>query len=201
MGYHEVLGILAGVIAFATVFPYVWDIIGGITKPNAVTYFVWTLLQGVALVAQIQIGASWSVFLLAGTTLNTGIIFLFALSKKYGYKEYGHADTLALILGAIAIGILIFTEHPVLAILLPILGDAIGAVPTLIKTKKYPHTEERFAWFLMFIASALAIVASEKMDIANLAYPVFLLFEALVIFCLAFFTKRTLVCQWGRGCV
>lgn len=199
MSPHEIIGVIAGVLAFASLVPYVWDIIGGITKPNTVTYFVWTLLQAIAVVAQFEAGASWSVFLLIGTTINTGIIFLLSLTK-YGYKHYTRVDTLALLLAGLAIAVLLFTDHPVLAILLPILADAIGAIPTVVKTKKYPHTEDRLAWFMMVVASALGIMATEKMDVANLAYPVFLLFEAIFIFCLAFFTKRSLVCKWGRGC-
>lgn len=193
------LGIAAGVLAFATVIPYVWDIIGGITKPNAVTYLVWTLLQGIAIIGQYEAGASWSVFLLIGTTLNTGIIFVLAIAG-YGYKEYARVDTAALLLAGAAILILVFSDHPVLAILLPVVADAIGAVPTLVKTKRHPETEERLSWFLMIVASALGILATDKYDMANLLYPCFLLVEAIVIFSLAFFGKRTLVCIWGRGC-
>ena len=201
MPIHEILGIASGILAFATIIPYVWDIVGGITKPNTVTYFVWTLLQSIALTAQIKVGASWSLYLLIGITINCGICFLFSLSKKYGYKEYGTVDTIALILAGISIAVLIFTDHPVLAILIPLVGDAIGAIPTLVKTRKYPHTEQRLAWFMMVLASALGVMATEKLDFANLAYPIFLLFESLIIFGLAFFTKRTLICRWGRGCV
>jgi hypothetical protein len=196
---HELIGIIAGVLAFVTVIPYVWDIIGGITKPNTVTYFVWTLLQSIAIMAQIQAGASWSIFLLVGTTINTGIIFLLSLTS-FGYKEYSRVDTVALVLAGVAIAVLIFTDHPVLAILLPVVADAIGAIPTLVKTRKYPHTEDRLAWFVMIIAAALGVLSTEKFDMANLLYPSFLLFEAVVIFSLAFFGKRTLVCKWGRGC-
>lgn len=199
MSTHEVIGIVAGVLAFATAIPYIWNIIGGITKPNTVTYFVWTLLQSIAIVAQLEAGASWSIFLLVGTTINCGIIFLISLTK-YGYKEYSWVDTIALLLAGIAIVILIFTEHPVLAILLPIVGDALGAIPTVVKTRKYPHTEDRTAWTFMVIASALGILATEKFDIANLAYPVFLFAEAAFILFLIVFTKRSVVCKWGRGC-
>ena len=196
---HELIGIIAGILAFATGIPYIWNIIGGITKPNTVTYFVWTLLQSIAIFAQFEAGASWSVFLVIGSTISIGIIFLLSLTK-YGYKEYSWVDTVALILAGIAILVLLFTDHPVLAIALPIVADAIGAIPTLVKTKKYPHTEDQLAWFIMIIASALGILATEKFDFANLLYPVFLLFEAIVIFSLAFFTKWTVVCKWGRGC-
>lgn len=196
---HELLGIAAGVLAFATIIPYAWDIIGGITKPNVVTYFVWTVLQAIAIAGQYEAGASWSVFLLIGTTVNTGLIFLLAIAG-YGYKEYTRADTIAIVLAVPALLILAFTHHPVLAILLPVIADGIGAIPTLVKTRKHPETEERLAWFLMIVASALGILATEKLDVANLLYPSFLLVEAVVIFCLAFFGKRTLVCRWGRGC-
>ncbi len=196
---YQLIGIIAGVLAFATGIPYIWNIIGGITKPNVVTYFIWTLLQTIALIAQFKAGASWSVYLLLGSTVSVGIIFLLSLTK-YGYKEYTWIDSVALVLGGIAIAILIFTDHPELAILLPIIADGIGAIPTIVKTRKYPHTEDQFAWFLMIIASALGIIATEKHDIANLAYPVFLLFETIVIFSIAFFTKKTVVCRWGRGC-
>lgn len=199
MSPHELIGIAAGVLAFGTAVPYIWNIIGGITKPNVVTYFVWTLLQSIAIFAQLKAGASWSIFLLAGSTVSIAIIFVLSLTK-YGYKQYTWVDTVALSLAGAAILVLVFTDHPVLAIFLPIIADAIGAIPTIVKTRKYPHTEDRTAWFLMIVASALGIVATEKMDVANLAYPVFLLFEAIGIFSLAFFTKRTLVCKWGRGC-
>jgi hypothetical protein len=199
MPTHELIGILAGLLAFATGIPYIWNIIGGITKPNVVTYFVWTLLQTIALVAQFKAGASWSIFLVLGSTISIAIIFLLSLTK-YGYKHYSWVDTVALILAGIAILILLFTDHPVLAIGLPILADAIGAIPTLVKTHKYPYTEDQLAWFMMIVASALGVISTEKMDLANLLYPSFLLCEAIVIFSLAFFTKKTVVCRWGRGC-
>ena len=60
MNWHELVGIASGVLAFLTVVPYVWDILGRITKPNVVTYLVWTLLQSIAIVAQLEAGASWS---------------------------------------------------------------------------------------------------------------------------------------------
>jgi hypothetical protein len=197
---HELVGIAAAIFALAAVVPYIWDIIGKITKPNTVTYFVWTLLQSIAIYAQIQAGASWSVFLMVGTTIGTAVVFILSLTH-YGYKHFTWVDAASLVLAGFAILILIFTKHPVLAILLPILGDAIGAMPTIVKTRDHPETEERLAWFLMIVACALGILATEKFDLANLAYPVFLLFEAIVIFCLAFFGKRKLVCKWGRGCV
>ena len=199
MSTQEIIGITAGILAFATAIPYIWNIIGGITKPNTVTYFVWTLLQTIAIFAQLEAGASWSIFLVVGSTINCGIIFLLSLTK-YGYKEYSWVDTPALILAGIAVAVLIFTEHPVLAILLPIVGDALGAIPTIVKTKKYPHTEDRTAWFLMIIASTLGIFATEKIDVANLAYPIFLWVEAVFIFSLIVFTKKNVVCKWGRGC-
>ncbi|MGE5541162.1 MAG: hypothetical protein ACM3TU_02665 [Bacillota bacterium] len=197
---HELIGIIAGLLAFGTGIPYIWNILGGITKPNVVTYFVWTLLQTIALIAQWRAGASWSILLLLGSTVSVAIIFLLSLTK-YGYKHYTPVDTIALLLAGLAVIILVFTDHPTLAILLPIVADGLGAIPTIVKTKKYPHTEDQLAWFLMIIASALGVIATEKMDVANLAYPIFLLFEATFIFSLAFFTKKTVVCRWGRGCV
>lgn len=196
---HQLIGLIAGLIAFASAIPYIWNILGGITKPNVVTYFVWTLLQTIALIAQWKAGASWSIFLLLGSTISSSIIFLLSLTK-YGYKHYTRVDTIALILAGLAVALLVFTNHPTLAIIVPIVADGLGAIPTLVKTKKYPHTEDQLAWFLMIIASALGVVATEKMDVANLAYPIFLLFEATFIFSLAFFSKKTVVCRWGRGC-
>jgi hypothetical protein len=196
---HQLIGIIAGVVAFAAIVPYIWDIIGGITKPNLVSYFIWTLLQSIAIVAQFQAGASWSVYFLMGSTLSCAIIFLLALTKC-GYKEYGWIDATALILAVVAIGVLIFTHHPVYALLLTIFADALGAIPTVVKTRKYPYTENKFAWTLTVISAMLGILATEKLDVANLAYPVFLLAESVLILAIAVFTKTALVCRWGRGC-
>ena len=199
MEIHQLIGILSGVIALVAVVPYIWNIVGGITKPNLVSYFVWTLLQSIAIFAQFKAGASWSVYLLIGSTINCGIVFLLALTK-YGYKEYSWVDTVALLLAGVAIVILLFTDHPVYSIILTITADALGAIPTITKTRKYPYTEDKLTWFLCAVSAALAIVATEQFDFANLGYPVYLLLEAMLIFALAYFIKTPLVCKWGRGC-
>ena len=55
-------------------------------------------------------------------------------------------------------------------------------------------------WDWLEADDVLGILATEKFDIANLAYPIFLFVEAAFILFLIVFTKKSVVCKWGRGC-
>ncbi|MDP2692870.1 MAG: hypothetical protein Q8O88_04495 [bacterium] len=177
------LSVVAGVI-------YIKDILqGGETRPNAVSVFLWTVLQAIALAAQLKAGASLSVVIVIFVTLNTAIVTVLALSG-YGYRKYGWVDFFCLVLAVAAIVGWQVTGNPVLAIGFAIAGDLFACVPTAVKTYKEPRSEHVPAWALITVASVLGVLSTDRLDMANLAFPLYLVVSNGAIFSLAYFGRR-----------
>ena len=171
-------------------FPYIRDILrGGETKPNAVSFFLWTVLQGIALVAQIKAGASWSIVIVFFVTMNTAIITVLALIG-YGYRKYGKIDLFCFILAVAAIVGWQVTGSPVVAIILAVVADFFASYPTVAKTYREPRSEQLTGWMLITIASILGVLSTDRWDIANLAFPMYLVLVNGTIFSLAYFGRR-----------
>ena len=189
LNWHVVAAALSGAFAFLAEFLYIRDIIrGGETKPNAVSFFLWTVLQTIALVAQIKAGASLSIVLITCVTLSTAVITVLAL-VGYGYRKYGKIDLSCLVLAVAAIVLWQITGRPVLAIVLAIIGDFFASLPTVAKTYREPRSEHLTAWALITVASVLGVLSADP-DAANLAFPVYLVAMNGAIFSLAYFGRK-----------
>lgn len=188
MDWYAALGIFAALLQLVSIIPYVKDMIYGTTRPNIVSWSIWALLVFIGIGAQWSAGASWSILLLAATGFNLTLVAGLGLFG-YGYKKYGLLDLVCLGLALFAIGMWFVFSDPVIAILLIIFADFCAGVPTLFKSFKDPHSEMLLSWVMIVVASALSLFSSEKIDIANLAYPAYLLaFNGLV----------SILIVWGR---
>ncbi len=191
MDWHGIVGIAAGLIQISSIIPYVRDILKGTTRPNIVSYILWTLLQLIAIFAQFSAGASWSIIILIATTFNTSLIVILCL-MGYGYKKYGLTDKICFVFAIVAIVFWQLTKQPLLALVLTILADLIAAIPTIVKTYREPHSELVVSWFMIMISSSLAGISTVKIDIANLIYPVYAFITNTTITAFAFFGQRSI---------
>src|SRR3989344_10830 len=190
LNWQIVTAALSGVFAVAGGVFYIKDILqGGETKPNAVSFFLWTVLQAIALIAQIEAGASLSVVLMFFVTINTAIVTVLAV-VGYGYQKYGKVDFLCFISAVAAIALWQVTGNPVLAIILAIVGDFLAALPTIVKTYREPRSEHLTAWAFVTAASALGVLSTDRLDAANLAFPLYLVVGNGSIFALAYFGRK-----------
>ena len=189
MEWHATVGVISGILQVGSIIPYVRDILKGTTRPNAVSTGLWMLLAGIAFVAQISAGASWSVILVGGIAFNCTVVTVLALSG-YGYAKYGKLDWLCLALGLTSIGAWILTENPVVAIILAVIASIIANIPTVVKTYREPHSEHAFSWLVVVTASSLSLLSTAQWNIQNLLYPFEDWILNLTIFSLAFWGQR-----------
>src|SRR6185369_12883158 len=95
-------GILSGILQIASVVPYLRGMLRRETKPNLVSFSLWTIIQAIAVVAQVQSGWSWSAVILIAVTINCFLITLLGL-KGYGFKQYTRLDIFCLIMAVISL--------------------------------------------------------------------------------------------------
>lgn len=75
------------------------------------------------------------------------------------------------------------TKEPNIAIFFAIISDGFAAVPTLIKSFKYPETETVGPFLGGLISSISSFFAIVVWDFSSLAFPLYLIFvNSLLIF-------------------
>ncbi len=190
MDWHGGLGIVAGLLQVSSIIPYAKDILKGSTRPNVVSFVIWTLIEVVAMVAQFSAGASWSVILLIATTFNTSLVVVLCF-MGYGYKKYGLLDKFCFVLAIAAIILWQVTRQPLVAIVLAVLADILASVPTIVKTYHDPHSEMVLPWFMIVVAAVLGIISTTKLNAANLVYPIYLFAMNAIITSVAFWGQHT----------
>jgi hypothetical protein len=171
MDWHELLGIGAAVIQVASFIPYIRDMIKGSTRPNLVSFLLWTLTLSITISALWSAGASWPLALLVGAWLGTvSVAVLVAIG--YGYNKFGYVEKISLVLSLAAIVLWQITSEPLVAIIFAVLADAIAYAPTLVKTYRDPTSESIIFWFAIFVADMLGAISTTKVDVANLLFPI-----------------------------
>lgn len=185
LNWHIVAAMLSGVVGVASLIPYITDMVRGDTRPNAVSFFLWTALEAIAFVAQLKAGASWSIVFVGVTVFNTAIITILALAG-YGYRAYGKFDAWCAFFCVAALVLWQMSGNPVVAIAFAIVADFCAALPTIKKVWREPHSEHAFAWSLISISGALGVFSTEILNAANLAFPVYVVVANTLVFSLIF---------------
>ena len=187
--WHLLIGIVSGILAAVSVIPYIKDILHGSTRPNVVSWFLWTLLLLISILAQMSAGASWSVIFLIGDFVGTFSIFWLCLIG-YGYRQYGYLELSCLTLAIVAIISWQLTGQPILAIVLSIVADIMASVPTVVKAYLDPWSEHSSTWLIIAGSSVLAILSTRVFDGVNLLFPMYIFLINLLIGSLSFVGRR-----------
>ena len=181
MDWHVIIGALAGLISIGATIPYLRDIVRGDTRPNVVSWSLWTIVVLITAFAQVSAGASWSLFLLIGSSIaNISVVVLCILG--YGYRRFELADKICLVLAFAALLFWWITSNPVIAIVLAVTADGIAYIPTYAKVYKHPKSETHLYWAILTFADMLALISVTKMSMANSLFPIsYAVFNALVV--------------------
>jgi len=81
-----------------------------------------------------------------------------------------------IVFGGCAITVLVWfvTGSPLVGLIMIMITDILGGIPTLRHSYYVPYEESKLAWILGFSANTLNLFAVEKWDFAHAAYPVYL---------------------------
>lgn len=165
-------GIMAVVIAIFGYTAYFRNIFNGNTKPHVFSWFIWGIITGMEFFGQIkgQAGAgAWVTGLTSIACLSISVI-----SLKRGKLDITRLDWFSFAGAIVAILLWIITKDPILSILLGIVIDALGYVPTFRKSIYHPYQETVITWFLNGLKFLFALFALEKLNFLSAVYPVYL---------------------------
>lgn len=170
---QELFTIISAILILIAAPPYIIDTIRGNTKPERITWLIFSVLGIIAFVSQLLLGASWSLVFSGLDTLAS--ILVFSMSIKLGTGGHTNLDIIALITATIGVLIAVFTKEPIISLLGVIIADLSGVVLTVKKTYKNPKSETSITWILVGTASLFGVLSVSEISFAILLYPVYLM--------------------------
>jgi len=197
MDWRTVIGLAAGTITLLSILPYIRDILRGLTRPNLVTWWLWTLNGGILSLAQYTAGASWTLAVVVAATIATAMVAVLAV--PFGQRDYRLLDMVCLVMALAALGGWWWTKDPLTAIVLGIVAEIFAVSPTIAKTYRAPETETPSTFWLTAFATILSMIASTKFDLANLLFPIYFIVVNTLIAVMATRGRRRMQRQLASG--
>lgn len=163
---------------------YLIDTVKGKIKPNKVTFLLFGLAPFITFSAQLKQGVGIQ-SLLAFTTGSMALAIFTA--SFFNKKAYWKITTSDLICGGLSIlGLVLWylTKVGNIAIMFSIFADGLAALPTIVKSYKYPETESAYPWLFISISGLLTLLTVRNWTFASYAFPLYGFFINLIIFAL-----------------
>jgi hypothetical protein len=177
--WQSTVGLFAGFFSILCFIPYIITTIRGKTKPSRVTWWIWFVLSMIVSFNQYTAGAIHTIWFSLGGGIAQLIIAIYSLKKGEG--TWSPFDRMCLFS---AIGSLLLWwifNSPLIALVLNLVTDILGTLPTIKKTYFEPETENSLTWFSYFIASILNVLALENWSFTSSLFPLYILIVNSII--------------------
>jgi len=166
------LGLAAGIIHALAFIPYIISTLRGRSRPHRGSWAIWSVQGFVLFASYSALGASQTLWMPLTLFLGPSIIFL--LSLRFGTAGWhSNMDRLCLLGALIGIVYLFVFQSPLTALIIGMMTDMLGALPTVVKAIRQPWTENAFSWLTAWLASLLNIAALQNFDFTLSAYPIY----------------------------
>jgi hypothetical protein len=177
---RQALTFIAGLVEIVAPWPYIVDTLKGKTRPNIVTWFTWTLINAINMAAAFDTGAWQTGIYSLGGVLATGVIVVLGL--RHGVKKYTKFDVICQAIALLGIPIWLLTKHAELAVLIVLLVDFFGGLPTLRHAWKAPHEETWQTFGYSAVAGILLLASLTDYSLIAVTMPLYIfLFDGAVL--------------------
>ncbi len=175
--FKELAGYLSGIAILLSFAPYIRDIFLFKTKPERMSWLIWSIMGLISFFSQFAKGASYSLIMTGAQTL--GDLFIFFLALKYGLGGFLKRDKIAFAGIILSLILWYITKEAAVALFFIILIDGTGAVLTMIKTYEHPETETVSSWVLTLAGGLLSCIAVGGFNFVLLAFPFYIFLASL----------------------
>lgn len=180
--YHWLI-ILSAALSLSGAYTYIRDIFRGKTKPNLVSWGLWSVAALIATGAAISANADgWATVRIFVAGFTPLLISIAALMAPQSYWKLTKFDFACGALSVVALGFWLLAGQPILAILLAAIADLFALIPTITKAWKHPETETLSTWFIGLFTASIVLPAIPVWNIENAAFQVYLLIANVIVF-------------------
>lgn len=177
--WQAVTGLVAGFLSLSGFLRYLISIYQGKTRPNRVTWWVWAVV-GLILCSSYYSSESLNTIWVPAS-LAVGPLIIAICAIKYGEGGWSRFDQGCLLSAGISLLLWWRFSSPAIALLINIVIDFLGALPTIRKSYYHPHSEDTLTWSIFLTANTLNLFALKNWSFALSAYPFYLFCNTVVI--------------------
>ncbi len=178
-----ILGVLLGLIG---TYSYVKDTIQGKTKPNRISWFMWALAPLIAFAAQIQKGVGLTSLMTFSVGFSPLLVLLASFVNKKSEWKLEKLDIICGVSSFIGLILWALSREPNVAIFFSILADVLASIPTVIKSYKYPETENYKIFLFGLINSGIALLTVKEWNFETASFPIYIFcITALLVYLIA----------------
>ena len=183
-----VVGKVAGIISLVAFIPYILAILRGETKPNRATWWIWTVIGLMLGASYYSSGANHTIWVPVSYIIGPFAVAI--LSIKYGEGGWTRFDRSCLLGAGVSVVLWWMFSSPLIALLIGLFIDLMGALPTIRKAYHKPESEDRTAWTLFFAGSTANLFAVETWTFAISVYPIYMFLANGIITTLIFVRRN-----------
>lgn len=182
--------ILAVVLSMAGNVGYIVDTLRGRTRPNRITWTLWSLPPLIAFAAQVSKHVGGPAALTFACGLGAlGVVGASFRSRRTAWKVMP-VDLVCGALSLLCLAVWALTGDPEIAIVLAILTDVFATLPTAIKAYRDPGSESTGAFLLFAMSGLVTLLTVKQWSLANYGYPAYILVLGTVIVALIVLPRR-----------
>ena len=171
----EYLVFVAAFGSLLAAFAYIRSMFKGQTKPNRVTWFMWSIAPFIATAAAVSNGVGWAVMPVFMSGFSPFLVFTASFFNKKAYWKLTRFDYLCGVLSGLALVVWFVTKDPNSAIVFAIVSDAAAAVPTLVKAWHNPETESAWPFIIGTFSPMTSFLVASAWGFSELAFPTYLI--------------------------
>ena len=155
-------------------FFYIKETLWGKTKPNRVSWFMWSLGSLIASAAAFSAGVGWATLPVFVSGLGPFLVFIASFANKNSYWKLEKFDYLCGFFSILALILWAITKEPAAAIIFAIVGDVFACLPTIVKAWKRPETESGITHIASLFNALTSFTAIKAWGFTSYAFPVYL---------------------------
>lgn len=177
----EYLVIIAAIGSLAAALVYIRSMFRGNTKPNRVTWLMWSIAPLIAFAACVSSGVGWAALPVFMSGFSPLLILSASFLTKKAYWKLSRFDYACGALSGLALVLWWVTKQPDVAIVLAIASDGLAAVPTFTKSWKHPETESVWPYAVGSFSAASSYAAIVAWTFSAYAFPTYLIAVNLLV--------------------
>lgn len=153
---------------------YIKDTLAGTTKPNRVTWLMWSIAPLISTAAALTAEVTWAVvpvFMAGAVPL---VVFFSSFKNKSAYWRLQKFDYWCGLFSLLALVLWLATKEPLVAIILGMVSDGFAVLPTFIKSWTNPDTESAIAYSTGVFSALTGFAAVNTWNFSEFGWPIYL---------------------------
>ncbi|MFZ2072253.1 MAG: hypothetical protein WA101_03470 [Minisyncoccia bacterium] len=151
------------------------------TKPNLVSFFIWTLAPFIGVFLQLKAGAGLSTLSVFMAGFCPLLVLLFSIFNKNSYWKITRFDLICGLISLLALVLYVFTHKLGISILFAIVSDGLASIPTIKKSWNFPETETSSIFIAGLISNVLSLLIIKNWIFSIYSFSVYLIIINIII--------------------